>query len=75
MPTRDAALLFKFKNALAQLREELLARSSQIVVSPGHRSSDDNGGEYPPITADQLIVIRQHSPKRRGKLLTSESLF
>ena len=61
--------------ALARLREELLAKSARPVAVPKHKDSGDNDGDYPPLTSDQLAVVRKHAPKRRGKPLTSESLF
>ena len=60
--------------ALARLREELLAKSPQPIAVPKHKDSE-NDGDYPPLTSDQLAVVRRHAPKRRGKPLTSESLF
>lgn len=58
--------------ALARLREELVAGSGRTAQA-AKDSGDD--GEYPPLTAEQMAVVRKHAPKRRGKPLTSESLF
>ena len=61
--------------ALARLREELLARTDRpVTASTRHRNGNDDG-DYPPLTTEQLAVVRKHAPKRRGKLLTSDSLF
>ena len=61
--------------ALARLRDELLAKSARRVAGPKHKDSGDSDDDYPPLTSDQLAVVRKHAPKRRGKPLTSESLF
>lgn len=60
--------------ALARLREELSARSIR-PVTVAKRTGSGKEEDYPPLTADQLAVIRKHAPKRRGKPLTSDSLF
>jgi hypothetical protein len=61
--------------ALARLREELLARNDRPVTRSKHQAAGDDDGDYPPLTNEQLAVVRKHAPKRRGKPLTSESLF
>ena len=60
--------------ALARLREELSVKSVRPVAKARH-SGAGKEGDYPPLTADQLAVVRKHAPKRRGKPLTSDSLF
>ena len=60
--------------ALARLREELSAKSVRRVTAAKHADSGKEG-DYPPLTADQLAVVRKHAPKRRRKPLTSNSLF
>ena len=60
--------------ALARLREELSSKSVRPVGAAKHSGSGKEG-DYPPLTADQLAVVRKHAPKRRGKPLTSDSLF
>lgn len=52
--------------AIARLRDE--------VLGGGH---DSLRGEdaYPPLTARQLLDIRSHAPKPRGKRIRKESLF
>lgn len=61
--------------ALARLREELLVGSGRPTLAAGHRGPGIQDGDYPALTAEQLQIIRQHAPKRRGKPLTSDSLF
>jgi hypothetical protein len=61
--------------ALARLREELLATKDRPVTTSKHQTAGDDDGDYPPLTNEQLAVVRKHAPKRRGKPLTSESLF
>jgi len=61
--------------ALARLREELLAKPPRLVAMPKRKDSGDDDGDYPALTADQLAVVRKHAPRRRGKPITSESLF
>ncbi len=61
--------------ALARLREELLAKSSRPIVARDRKHGSNDDDDYAPLTAEQLAVIRKHAPKRRGKPLTSESLF
>ena len=56
--------------ALARLREELLAKPARQTTG-----SAEAGGDYPPLTDRQIAAIRKHAPKRRGKPLTSDSLF
>ena len=51
--------------ALARLRDQLVGRSTGPIVE----------GDYPPLTEDQLAIVRQHAPRRRRKPLSSESLF
>ncbi len=53
--------------AMARLRDEVL-RGAQ----PG---SIDDETTYPPLTARQLLDIRSHAPKPRGKLVRKESLI
>ena len=60
--------------ALARLREELSEKSVRPVTAAKHTGSGKDE-DYPPLTADQLTTIRKHAPKRRGKPLTSDSLF
>ena len=60
--------------ALARLREELSEKSVRPVTVAKHTGTGRKE-VYPPLTADQLAVIREHVPKRRGKPLTSDSLF
>jgi hypothetical protein len=60
--------------ALARLREELSAKSVHPVAA-AKRATSGKEEDYPPLTTDQLAVIRKHAPKRRGKPLTSDSLF
>lgn len=55
--------------ALARLRDQLLDNRERPAVSFGEE------GDYPPLTEEQLAAIRRHAPKRRGKPVTSESLF
>jgi hypothetical protein len=57
--------------ALARLRDELAVKPERATPTTG-RGSDE---EYPPLTANQLAVVRKHAPRRRGKPLTSDSLF
>jgi hypothetical protein len=57
--------------ALARLRDELAVKIDRARSAPA--SAGDN--EYPPLTAEQLAAVRKHAPKRRGKPLTSDSLF
>lgn len=52
--------------AVARLRDQVLR-----AESPG--SGDE--APYPPLTLDQLIDIRSHAPKSRGKLVRKQSLF
>ena len=61
--------------ALARLREELLARADHQVTAPKHQRTSDDDGDYPPLSTEQMAVVRKHAPKRRGKPLTSDSLF
>lgn len=56
--------------ALARLREELLAKSLRPATS-----SKDTDDEYPPLSREQIAIVRKHAPRRRSKPLTSESLF
>lgn len=60
--------------ALARLREELSARAGRSTAST-HQGTGDDDGDYPPLTTEQLAVVRKHAPKRRRKPLTSDSLF
>jgi hypothetical protein len=61
--------------ALARLREELLVRADRAATASTHQRGGDDDGDYPPLTTDQLAIVRKHAPKRRGKPLTSDSLF
>ena len=56
--------------ALARLREELLTKPARASAGPS-----DAGDDYPPLTREQLEIVRRHAPRRRGKPLTSDSLF
>ena len=60
--------------ALARLREELSVKTLR-PVAVARQTGSVAEKEYPPLTAAQLAVIRKHAPKRRGKPLTSDSLF
>lgn len=60
--------------ALARLREELSAKTLRTVTA-AEQTGSVTEEDYPPLTADQLAVVRKHAPKRRGKPLTSDSLF
>lgn len=55
--------------ALARLRDELLGKQPSKRIAPPEEE------DYSPLTPEQLDAIRKHAPKRRGKPLTSESLF
>ena len=61
--------------ALARLREELLARADHHITASMQQRAGDDDEDYPPLSAEQLAVVRKHAPKRRGKPLTSDSLF
>lgn len=56
--------------AAARLRQALVESRPSAIAASG--SGDD---DYPPLTPEQLAVVRKHAPKRRRKPLTSESLF
>ena len=56
--------------ALARLREELRAKSARPTPGPA-----DAGDDYPPLSREQIAIVKKHAPKRRSKPLTSESLF
>lgn len=60
--------------ALARLREELATKPARASAT-AWREEANKEGDYPPLTADQLAIVRKHAPKRRGKPLTSDSLF
>lgn len=51
--------------AVARLRDEILKGAG----------SGDGEKPYPPLTAGQLLDIRSHAPKPRGKPVRKESLF
>ena len=57
--------------ALARLRDELAVKPERATRTTGR----DRDKEYPLLTANQLAVVRKHAPKRRGKPLSSDSLF
>ena len=52
--------------AVARLRDALRAGNPMPVY-------DEE--PYPPLTAEQLLNIRSHAPKPRGKQISKESLF
>ncbi len=52
-----------------------VARLRDDVLRGGNPASDDAEQPYPPLTADQLLDIRSHAPKPRGKLVRKQSLF
>ena len=53
--------------AVARLRDDVLR---------GENAGSGEGEEpYPPLTIDQLLDIRSHAPKPRGKLVRRQSLF
>ncbi len=61
--------------ALARLREELLAKADHPATGSKHQGTGDADGDYPPLTPEQVAVVRKHAPKRRLKPLTADSLF
>ena len=54
--------------AFARLRDEILRRPRTAAADAGEE-------EYPPLTAEQLLKIRETARKPRGKLVKRESLF
>ena len=52
-----------------------VARLRDQVLRGGTSAAAGDEEPYPPLTADQLIDIRSHEPKSRGKLVRKQSLF
>ena len=52
-----------------------VARLRDQVLRAGNSGSGDSEEPYPPLTLDQLVDIRAHAPKSRGKLVRKQSLF
>jgi hypothetical protein len=59
--------------ALARLRDDL-----QLGQAAGSAPATKNGNSpkpsYPPLTAEQHQIIRQHAPKRRAKPVRTSSI-
>ena len=52
-----------------------VARLRDDIRRGGNQGSGDGEEPYPPLTIDQLVDIRAHTPKPQGKLVRKQSLF
>ncbi len=38
---------------------------------PMHAHDTDDKSDYPPLTEEELLIVREHEPERRGRVLSS----